>query len=208
MNKRFAFIISDDRAGCLPGLILCGALFLCGVIAGTFSSAFVGDVNELTNYFSEYLTLTQDGAFVDPSFLSVLADTFRYPLLVFALGFSIPGVIGVPILSVVRGYTLAFSVSVLVRLYGGDGVLLALSFFALGTMITVPCFLVLAAQSFKSACLLTLTVIKPGLRAGRSPYSWRYFLNSLLCFGFLALAAVLDTWLTVYMVRFAVSHIC
>lgn len=208
MNRRFRFIISDDRASCLPGLILCGALFLCGVVAGTFSSSFVKDGAALTDYFSEYLTLQQDGAFVDPSFFSVLADTFKYPLLVFALGFSIPGVIGVPVLSVVRGYTLAFSVSVIVRLYGGDGVLLALAMFAVGTMITVPCFLILAAQSFRSSCLLTLTVVRPGLRAGISPYNAGYFLSCLVCFGFLAAAALLDTCLTVHMVRFAVSYIC
>ena len=208
MNRRFTFIISDDRASCLPGLILCGALFLCGIVAGTFSSSFVGDGAELTRYFSEYLTLTQDGAFIDPSFFSVLADTFKYPLLVFALGFSVPGIIGIPILSAMRGYTLAFSVSVMVRLYGGDGVLLALSVFAVGTILTVPCFLILAAQSFRSACLLTLTVIRPNLRAGLSPYNVKYFICCLTCFGFLAVAAVFDTYLTVHMVRFAVSYIC
>lgn len=207
MNRRFAFIISEDKTSCLPGLILCGALFLCGTVAGTFSSAFVKDGAELTDYFSEYLTLTKDGAFIDPSFFTVLADMFRYPLLVFMLGFSVPGVLGVPILSVVRGYTLAFSVSVMVRLYGGDGVLLSLSVFAVSTLITVPCFLILAALSFRSSCLLTLTVIRPDLRSGISPYNAGYFLRCLICFGLLAVAALLDTYLTVHMVRFAASYI-
>lgn len=208
MNRRFAFIITDDKTNSLPGLILCGALFLCGCVAGTFSSTFVSDGTTLTKFFSEYLTLSQDGTFVDPSFFSVLVNTFRYPLLVFALSFSMLGLLGIPILSVVRGYTLAFSIAVMVRLYGGDGVLLALSMFAIGTLITVPCFLVLAAQSFRASGLLTLTVVKPGLRAGMSPYNVKFFLCALICFGLLAIAALLDTYLAVHMVRFAVSYIC
>ena len=208
MNRRFAFIITDDKTNCLPGLILCGALFLCGCVAGTFSSSFVSDSTTLTQYFSEYLSLAQDGSFIDPSFFSVLVNTFRYPLLVFTLSFSMLGILGIPILSVVRGYTLAFSVAVMVRLYGGDGVLLALSMFAIGTLITVPCFMILAAQSFRASGLLTLTVVKPSLRAGLSPYNGKFFLCCLICFGLLAIAALLDTYLVVHMVKFAVSYIC
>ncbi len=207
MNRRFTFIITDDKTSCLPGLILCGALFLCGCVAGTFSSAFVRDGVALTEYFSEYLSLEKDGSFIDPSFFSVLFDTLKYPAAVFALGFSMPGVIGIPLLSGMRGYTIAFSVSVMVRLYGGDGVLLALSLFGISTLITMPCFLILSAQSFRSACLLSYMVIKPGVRGNIGIYNAKYFINCLICLGSLIIAALLDTYLTVHMVRFAASYI-
>ncbi|MBE6949127.1 MAG: hypothetical protein E7456_04705 [Ruminococcaceae bacterium] len=207
MNRRFAFIITDDKISSMPGLILCGALFLCGCVAGTFSSAFVEDGSALTQYFSEYLSLEQDGSFIDPSFFSVLADTLRYPLAVFVMGFSMPGMIGIPVLTGIRGYTLAFSVSVMVRLYGGDGVLLALSLFAVSTLITVPCLLILSAQSFRASCMLTYMVVKPGSRGSLSLYNIKYFVSCLICFGLLTAAAVFDTYLTVRMVRFAVSYI-
>lgn len=207
MNRRFAFIITDEKNSCLPGLILCGALFLCGCVAGTFSSGFVRDGLALTQYFSEYLSLEQGGSFIDPSFFSVLADTFKYPLAVFALGFSMLGIIGIPIIAGVKGYILAFSVSVMVRLYGGDGVLLALSLFAVGTLISIPCFLIMCAQAFRASCLLTYMVMKPGTRGSISIYNIKYFISCLICFGLLTAAAIFDTYLTVHMVSFAVSYI-
>ena len=208
MNRRFAFIITDNKTSLLPGLILCGALFLCGCVAGTFSSAFVRDGSALTQYFSEYLLLEQDGSFVDPSFFSVLVDTFRYPLAVFVFGFSMPGIIGIPAFAGVRGYVLAFSVSVMVRLYGGDGVLLALSLFAVSTLITVPCFLILSAQGFRASCLLTYMVVRHGIKGNLSIYDVKYFISCLICLVLLVIAAVFDTYLSVKMVKFAVSYIC
>lgn len=208
MNRRFTFIITDDKTSCLPGLILCGALFLCGCVAGTFSSAYVREGSALTQFFSEYLSLEQDGSFIDPSFFSVLIDTIKYPIAVFAFGFSMLGVIGIPVLAGARGYVLAFSVSLMVRLYGGDGVLLALSLFAVNTLITIPCFLILSAQAFRESCLLTYSVVKQGNRAGANLYRAKYFVCCLVCFGILIAAALFDTYLTVHMVKYAVSYIC
>lgn len=207
MNRRFAFIITDEKTSCLPGLILCGALFLCGCVAGTFSSAFVQDGVALTEYFSEYLSLEKDGSFIDPSFFSVLMDTLKYPMAIFAFGFSMPGVIGIPALSCIKGYSLAFSISIMVRLYGGDGVLLAISLFGITTLITIPCFLILAAQAFRASCLLSYAVIKPGMRGSIGIYNTKYFISLLICFGILIIAALLDTYVTVHMVKFAVSYL-
>lgn len=208
MNRRFTFIITDDKTSCLSGLILCGALFLCGCVAGTFSSAFVQDGSALTQYFSEYLSLEQDGSFIDPSFFSVLFDTFRYPAIVFSLGFSMLGIIGIPALAGAKGYMLAFSVSVMVRLYGGNGVLLALSLFAVSALITVPCFLILSAMTFRASCRLSYLVVKQASRGGAGLYDMKYFISCLICFGLFTGAAVLDTYLTAAMVRFAAGYIC
>ena len=208
MNRRFTFVITDDKTGSLPGLIICGALFLCGCVAGSFSAGFVSDGGVLTGFFAEYLRLAQDGTFSNPTLTASLANTLRYPLLVFAMGLSIPGLIAIPALSALRGYTLAFSAAVIVRLYGGGGVILALSIFGLTTIITVPCFLILASLAFRGSCLLTLSVVRPSLRSGECPYDMRFFICCLVCFAFLVLAAVIDTFLTSQMVRFAVSYIC
>lgn len=207
MNRRFTFVITDDKTGSLPGLIICGALFLCGCVAGSFSAGFVTDGSALTGYFAEYLTMAREGTFTDPTMSASFVNTFRYPLLVFAMGLSIPGLLAVPVLCAMRGYTLAFSVAVIVRLYGSGGILLALSIFGLSALLTVPCFLILASQAFRGSCLLTVSVIKPSMRPGSSPYNFKYFLCCLICFVFLGLAAVLDSVLTASMVRFAASYI-
>lgn len=85
---------------------------------------------------------------------SLVWDTVRWPLLALLLGFTALGLLGLPLLFVVRGFLLAFSIASFVRLFGGVGCLLALLVFGVSGALSVPVLFVLGVQGLLAARVL------------------------------------------------------
>lgn len=75
----------------------------------------------LKQYIEAYLSAAEAGLLSTCSFWSLLWDNFRFPVLVFLLGFTGLGLLGIPILLGVRGFLLAFSLSSFIKLFGVEG---------------------------------------------------------------------------------------
>ena len=124
-------------------------LFVIGVLLGVFARGFVTaqDNNLLQSYllqFAQTYAGAEDGA---ASLLSVLVVYFRYPLLAIACGFVAGGLVLIPLLCLVQGAVLSFSVCCFASALGHSGVLLAMAAFGVRCLIMLPCMLCLAAQS-------------------------------------------------------------
>ena len=202
-------MVQDSGAGTdYLGLIICGALFICGGIAGTVSAGFasVGDPG-ISGYLSAYLEFSGQDA--RPGFLPALFDACKYHLAVILFGFSIFGVFCVPALSAMRGFFLCFSISVIVRHFGGDGVLLALALSGVGAMLTVPCFFVLSASAFSSSLHVFKSVAAKGRGGTVSKPSGggSFFRRACACAAVLACSALLDTLLMPELISIAARRI-
>ncbi|MCL2409799.1 MAG: hypothetical protein FWC96_09385 [Oscillospiraceae bacterium] len=201
MNKRV--MIAEPEAGSdYLGLIVCGALFICGAIVGTAAAGVAGDAG-LSDYMAGYLTLGGDVRI--GGFFSALLGAWTYPLAAILLGFSVFGVFFVPALAAVRGFFLCFSISAIVRYFGGDGVLLALAIFGVSAAITVPCFFILAVQSFSSSLYVFKSVT---MRVGvTAPYRGGFFRRILVCAAVLMGSALIDTLFVPRLIGFAAGRI-
>jgi stage II sporulation protein M len=104
-----------------------------------------------------------------------------------------------------RGFFLCFSIAYVVRGFGAGGVPLALSMFALDAIITVPCFFVLAVQSFSSSTRLLRGVLSRG--GGEAVYERGFFRRCAVCAGVLCAAALSDMFLTPIMVRYFAQNV-
>lgn len=94
------------------------------------------------------------GEITAPALASLVWDTVRWPLLALLLGFTALGLLGLPLLFVVRGFLLAFSIASFVRLFGGVGCLLALLVFGVSGALSVPVLFVLGVQGLLAARVL------------------------------------------------------
>ena len=95
----------------LPRLFLLAVCFLVGVLLGQFFAERVSETTgtELDAYLESYFQVGQESSW--KSFLSVLLQYFRYPLIVVVLGFASLGVVLIPGITLVIGFLLSFSVS-------------------------------------------------------------------------------------------------
>lgn len=83
------------------------------------------DRQELSDYLHEYAQATANGQGPSASALSVGAAYFRYPAAALLLGLTAAGLVLLPVLSVVQGFFLSFSVGCFARALGRGGVYLA-----------------------------------------------------------------------------------
>gem|GEM_PF-4867483 len=79
-----------------------------------------------------------------------------FPFAAFLCGFTLFGFFVVPLLSAVHGFCSAFTLAVLIRCCSGR-LLYAIGLFAPEALISVPCFLLLAAQAVIASRRLALS---------------------------------------------------
>jgi stage II sporulation protein M len=205
VNKRF-FVLSlkSARTDSL-GFILCAALFICGSIIGTVAAGLLQDGASLRAYLADFLSGYQNAADA-PNLLLAVWSAVKYHLLAVFLGFSVLGVVFIPALSALRGFFLCFSISAVIRCLGRKGLLLTLSLFGLNTLMTIPCYFILAAASF-SASLYLLKLLRAGTPKGLTPPDGgRLFISCGVCFLILLASALIDTYLISRLIASAASH--
>lgn len=179
-------------------LFILTVFFLLGLGLGHFAaerhaaslSAELRDY--LTKFSSEYVDISHGAK----CFVLTLLCYIRYPLLAFLFGFASVGAVFLPLLSSAFAFSLSYSVCCFAYALGRDGVLLAASMFAFRSLISVPCFFLLAYPAFATS--LSLLRFTLG-HAGRNPealYSRMYFYRFLLALLFLLSAAAFDPWLS------------
>lgn len=105
----------------------------------------------LAQYMEPYLSAAELGTRLSPRGLSTVWQVIRWPLLAVLCSFSVVGLIGIPILLVVRGFFLAFAAAVFVRVFGLGGELLSLLLLGGGAVLGVPVLFVLGTQAL-SCC--------------------------------------------------------
>ena len=188
MNRRKFFGGSDVlRRPEMTGLIICSICFFSGCIIGVISASAVQD--ETAEYIVKYVELLSSGASVSGGYFRTLLRLLMYPAIAFLLGFSVLGAAAVPLLLLFRGYSLSFSLSIFIGVFGHKGTLLAILLIGVCALMSVPCLFLTSVQSFCAALKLHGLASRPdgGLRA--SIYGRRYFLRPLFCLFFLLAAA-------------------
>jgi len=83
--------------------------------------------------------------------LPLIWQTVRWPLLALLLGFTALGVLGLPLLFVVRGFLLSFSIASFVRMFGTAGSLFAFLVFGISNSLAIPVLFVLGVQGLTTA---------------------------------------------------------
>jgi stage II sporulation protein M len=202
MNKRLPTPARLDAGSDSLGLLLCAALFLCGCAAGTVAAGLSPPGDALAQYISGILP-SADGA--RPLFPAVLFGVCKYHLAALFFGFSLLGVLCIPGIVAMRGFFLCFSVSYVVRGFGPGGIPLALSMFALDAVFTVPCFFVLAVQSFSSSARLFKGVLSRG--GYDAVYGGGFFRRCAVCAGVLCASALSNTFFAPFIVRYFAENV-
>ena len=104
------------------------------------------DDQGLREYILQYAGLAAEKKITPTALFSVAGSYFRYPLLVILLGQATIGVVLIPLLCLLQGCSLAFSIACFSSALGRSGVLLAVAAFGLRWFLLLPCLFLLAAE--------------------------------------------------------------
>jgi len=189
------------------GLMICGIFFICGIVIGSFSARALDDTGTQALYesISVYIGQIADGSYISPGFLSVLWSTGRYHLLLLFLGFSLLGTLCLPLVSGMRGFYLSFSIAAFLRAFGTEGWPVAFSLFGVGALITIPCFFLLASQSFGSSLRLGKSALGSGKAQLGTLYHRGYLLRTAICIVGILAAVLIELYVTPILVAWTSS---
>jgi hypothetical protein len=153
MGKRVGKLWDVLSSGRCAALLLLSAAFLLGGLAGCLLAARAGGAGAeaLSAYLQGYLAAADADGVARPDVLSVLWQLVRWPLLAAALGLTPLGLLGIPLLFLVRGFLLSFAIASFFRVLGVSGLVMAFALFGLTGLLSVPVFFILGLQSFLSA---------------------------------------------------------
>ena len=189
-------------------LALLAAVFLGGALGGHLYAGSCGEETweALGQYLSDYCRLYDAGG-VEVTLLSCAVMYFGYAALLLLLGFSAAGVVLIPALSGVFGFSTMYTVSCFVRCYGRAGVGLALGAMIVRLVFTLPCFFLLAEVAWPLSMELFSLSFGWGKRSSPVLYGSGYFLKFILCTVILALGVFCERVLTPLLFRFALGTI-
>lgn len=178
-----------------PALVVTAAFFALGALAGCLMAARIDadGAEALCSYLDSFLSLAREGGLSLPEFPELLWRTLRWPLAAFLLSFTALGVLGIPVLSCLRGFFLAFSVASFFKAYGQGGITVAFLLQGVPGLLSVPVFMLLATQSFLAAYALAGRGSVQGRR--ELPYDRDYFLRCGLCAGVLFVSLLVECYL-------------
>ena len=197
-----------ERNGFISG-ITCLIFFACGVVVGIFSArtleeAGASALNQSVLASIEHLVT---GARTGTGFLATAWAMGYLHLLVLFLGFSLLGVLIIPILAGVRGFYLSFSIAAFIRAFGFSGWPLAFSFFGLTALITIPCFFILASQGMSSSLALGRSLFGMEKAHFTALYGRAFLLRTVICTLALFLAVALERYISPMLVLWTRSFL-
>ena len=161
----------------------------------------LGLQTELERYLENYLNL--DRAQISASELAwnTLILYIRYPLVAFFSGFASVGILLLPVLAILFGLGLSFSVACFTAVFESAGLWICCASFGMRVLITLPCFFVVAIQAWWAAYRLLMLSLGRGRSRALDIYGKQYWNSALVVLGILLVGACIDFLLTPWLLK-------
>lgn len=189
--------------GRLPVVLCLTVCFTLGLLAGCLFAGALGaeSLLRLSEYLDGYFALVRSAGAFSPSPLSAVWELCRWPLLVFVLGFTGLGTVGIPAVFLLRAFLMSYSAAVFVRLFGLAGLAAAAAVFGASGLFSVPALFVLGADALGSAGCLVSVFLGEGKRFAL--FRPEQLVRAGGCAALLAVGTVVQLWLAPLLVRAA-----
>ena len=184
-----------------PGaqMLLLAALFLAGALGGYWYAVYCSGHSALllADYLEGYCLLYGDEVQRSVPLFSALRLYYGGLIGAFFFGFTGLGVLVIPAIAALSGFTAMFAVGCFALIYGRAGVLLALAALGIRLLFTLPCLFWAGSHAWSAA--LALLPGRRGKRCAPVVYDGPYFYRLLVCVVLLAVGVCLERCLTPYL---------
>lgn len=185
MNGTLIRAARRKLGGMAPAAAVLAASYSLGAVLGSLC-ARAAEAAALSDSLNRCLAAVRAGT-LNAEWLPLIWKCVRFPAVVFLFGFSALGLAVIPAVLGAEGFTLAFSVSAFLRVYGAAGYLPALAALGLGGFAALPALVVLGLQGWQTSGRLA-----ERLKTGRKTaiYDGDYWEGCALC-GFLTVLRII-----------------
>ncbi len=151
MKKKVTKVLYLPASGNTAILLILSIAFLLGCFAGCVLTNQLGEqgVETLCSYLDGFLSTFHAEQLVFPEFYVTLFEILRWPLIVVVFGTTPLGLVGIPIIFLLRGFLLSFSIASVFRVMGLSGLWVSLILFGITAVIYVPVLFNFGVQFFQ-----------------------------------------------------------
>ena len=163
--------------------LLLAAFLLFGIFLGYAAAdrETAGGAAELRRYLDGYLAQISADSLTAGTALRTAFCFFRAPVLAFLLGFSLVGVVALPLLLTAQGFVLSFSLFTFASALGREGFPLLAALFAIRLAFVVPCTFLLGTEAWGKAHSLAALSFGGGKRVRPVVYGGAYWYRFFAC---------------------------
>jgi stage II sporulation protein M len=189
-------------------LYIIGILFIfTGIVIGIYTVKYMGDFekNDLLSYLKNFSLSVHDGKLSNKAvFIQSLKNNLPMILAIWFLGLTMVGIPVILVFDIIKGFTVGFSISFIIKGMGGKGLTVVLLGLLPQNIIYIPC--VLAASVI--AMNFSLTILKDKINRQWSTNIWMKiasysFLFAIICV-LMTLGSIIEAYLTPNLVKLVV----
>ena len=184
------------------------SLLLIGII---LSIIFINNVNEMqkneiTSYIQDYISNLKEGKNINKK--AVFWDSIKYnAIFTITLWFGGLTIIGIPIVYITiifKGFTLGYTISVLIAILGtGKGSMFVFCAMFLQNIIAIPCILTIAVSGIK----IYKVIVKDKRKENMKLEICRHTITSLLFFNILIIESFISGYLSTLIIENIIKFI-
>lgn len=192
MRKHAVRVLDLPSNSTCAALIILSVLFLIGGLAGCSLINQTDGIGEAAvgEYIEGYLSSTLSGDVSMPAFLFLVWKTVRWPLFLVVLGLTPIGLVGIPVLFLIRAFLLSFSIAAFFHILGTQGLILGFVLFGLSGAIQIPVFFVLGIQCFLNSCSIVSQLVGDSKRS--LTFDKVQLIRYLICFAAVIICCVIE----------------
>lgn len=204
-HNRFQKNLKAGIRGHSKRYIALGSVFALGIAGGTFAikGLSASQFTELNNYINGFLQLAQNESFNNTELFAIsLKENVKFIFLLWLSGITVIGIPFIYLLVSARGFVIGFSSGLFIKCLGVKGSLFAIASIFPSEFITVPCFIILAANGlFFSFNIIRSRSFKDTLHRNIKTELVRYSLLTVLLGFIVAAGCFIDSYVSPVFVR-------
>jgi len=188
-------------------IVLC---FCIGIIIGILTVNHMGNIddNNLLSYLNNFTTSITKGTI---SYKTILIETiknnFSLIIVIWFLGFTIIGIPLILFIDIIKGFTMGFTMTFMIKGLGIKGIGLSTLMVLPQNFIYIPCIIISSVIAMEFSLMLLKNKINrqwtSNIGSKMATYSFTFiFISSIMCLGF-----ILESYLTPNIVRLLVQNI-
>lgn len=184
------------------------SLFLIGII---LSIIFVNNTNEMqekeiTSYIQDYISNLKEGKSINKKavFWDSIKNNAIFTIILWFGGLTIIGIPIVYITIIFKGFTLGYTISVLIAILGvGKGTMFVFGTMFLQNLLAIPCILAIAVSGIK----IYKVIVKDKRKENMKLEICRHTITSILFFNILIIEAFISGYLSTLIVESIINFV-
>lgn len=184
------------------------SLFLIGII---LSIIFVNNANEMqekeiTSYIQDYISNLKEGKSINKKavFWDSIKNNAIFTIILWFGGLTIIGIPIVYITIIFKGFTLGYTISVLIAILGvGKGTMFVFGTMFLQNLLAIPCILAIAVSGIK----IYKVIVKDKRKENIKLEICRHTITSILFFNILIIEAFISGYLSTLIVESIINFV-